>query len=126
MDPDNCGLNLAKGTGRSRDTLFRVAFRNQIQLIAIADSKANIILSINSLIISVVIAIMSSGHFISRGIDIDSPLLVVPVVTIILGSLISAVFSILAAKPKIIKSGSNKAVKRNVKRSLLFLAISME
>ena len=118
MDQDNFTRPKRKAPGRSRDTLFRVAFRNQIQLIAIADSKANIILSINSLIISVIIAIMSSGYFMASGVDMVSPLLLVPVVTIILSSLVSAVFSILAAKPNIIKSSPSEGA--NAKRSLLF------
>ena len=37
-----------KWKGRGRDTLYRVTLRNQINLISIADQKANIIIGINA------------------------------------------------------------------------------
>src|SRR5690554_8164002 len=40
---------------RGIDTLFRVTLRNHTQLSAIADSKANILLSVNSIIISIIL-----------------------------------------------------------------------
>ncbi len=38
--------------GRGKDTLFRVTVRNQIDQISIADNKANMIISINTIIIT--------------------------------------------------------------------------
>lgn len=46
---------------RGRDTLYRITLRNQINLISIADQKANIIIGINAIIISLLIAILGSG-----------------------------------------------------------------
>ena len=48
------------GGGRGKETLFRVTFRNQINHIQIADNKANMIITINSLIITVLIGL--SGY----------------------------------------------------------------
>ncbi len=45
-------------SGRGKETLFRSTFRNQINHIAIADNKANMIININSIIISLIIAVL--------------------------------------------------------------------
>lgn len=94
--------------GRGKDTLFRVTARNQIELIAIADNKANIVIGINVLLITVIIALL--GADVQIGIDrfasrID---LLVPLGMLLFTSLISAVFAIMAAKPQIIKPDSEQ------------------
>ena len=47
---------------RGRETLFRATYQNQSSLIQMADNKANIIISINTMIISSIIAI-TERHF---------------------------------------------------------------
>lgn len=81
--------------------MFRVAFRNHTSLRQIVDNKANMIISINTLIISSIIAISGYG-IMSDKID---PYLknVVPLAVIVISCLISAVLAILAANPRIIK-----------------------
>ena len=88
-----------KGKERGKDTLYRVTLRNQINLISIADQKANIIIGINAIIISLLIAILGSGVGIvgSRLFEIAS--LPVPLVILILFCLASAIFSIISARP---------------------------
>jgi len=88
-----------KGKGRGKDTLYRVTLRNQINLISIADQKANIIIGINAIIISLLIAILGSGIGIvgSRLFEISS--LPVPLIILMLFCLASAVFSIISARP---------------------------
>ena len=46
---------------RSKETLFQVAYQNQVNLIMIADNKANMIISINTQIISSIIAVTEYG-----------------------------------------------------------------
>ncbi len=46
---------------RGRETLFRSTYQNQSNLIQMADNKANIIISINTMIISSIIAITGYG-----------------------------------------------------------------
>ena len=103
--------------GRGKETLFRVTFRNQINHIAIADNKANMIININSIIISLIIAILGSGITLGGGISfVSQPSLVVPLTFLMITSLVSAVFSILAARPKILRGPS----KVDQKSSILF------
>ena len=88
-----------KGKGRGRVTLYRVTLRNQINLISIADQKANIIIGINAVIISLIIAILGSviGIVDSGLFEIAS--LPVPLIILMLFCLASAVYSIIAARP---------------------------
>lgn len=100
--------------GRSRDTIFRVAARNQIDLIAIADNKSNMLIGISVILMSLVIALVGSG-FAILGVPIaTNPSLLVPMCTLLFFSLCSAVFAVSAAKPQIIK-GDPKS-----RHSLLF------
>jgi len=93
--------------GRGKETLFRVTFRNQINHIAIADNKANMIININSIIISLIIAVLGSGVTLGGGISfINQPSLVIPLTFLMLTCLVSAIFSILAARPKILRAKS--------------------
>ena len=109
-----------KQTERGRETLFRVTYNHQSKLIQIADYKANIIITVSTMIISAIIAIVgyssvsgSLGHF-------DS-IYIVPVVMIVLSSLISLVFAIQAARPKLITS--KKWEETGQKSSLLFFGV---
>ena len=45
-----------KGSSRSIETLFRSAYRTQLALTSIADTKANIMISVNGFIITGIIA----------------------------------------------------------------------
>jgi len=53
--------NIAKGGGK--ETLFRVTIRGQISLIGIMDSKANLIISINTLLITGVLGFLSGSFY---------------------------------------------------------------
>ena len=92
-----------KKRGRGKDTLFRIASRNQIELIAIADQKSNLIIGICVVLISLLLALLGSGlHFRGNAIMMN-PDLMVPLVILLLFLLAAAIFAILAAKPQIIK-----------------------
>lgn len=82
------------GTSRGIETMFRMVYQTHLELSAMADTKANIMISINGLMISVIIA--SIGSNLAR-----SPWLVVPVGVVLSGCLISLVFSVLAARPRV-------------------------
>ena len=45
-----------KPGGRARETLYRVTMQNQMQSISIADQKANIIIGINTILISIIMS----------------------------------------------------------------------
>jgi hypothetical protein len=86
----------AKGLGSNRgiETLFRSAYRVQMDLTGLADNKANMMISINGIIISIIIAAVAPK------LDAN-PWLLVPSTIFLLGTLVSIVYAILAARPRV-------------------------
>ena len=81
---------------RGIDTLFRVTLNNHTRLSEIADSKANILLSVNTIIISIALSTLIP--------KLDSPSnihLITPTFIMILFSVISIIFAILSTRPKV-------------------------
>lgn len=105
------------GTRRSIQTLFRATMRQQINHIAIADNKAGMIIGINTLIIGIIMTLLGSGFTINGSEFLTRDLLTIPFGILLVMCLISAIFSISAAKPKIIKTVSDKPA---IKQSRLF------
>ena len=86
------------------EALFNVSARNQMDLIAIADNKANVITAISVLLITAIIAFLSSGISVS-GIPLLSKMeFVIPLSIMLAFCSISAICAILALKPKIIRT----------------------
>ena len=85
-----------KGPGSSRgiETLFRSAYRVQMDLTGLADNKANMMISINGIIISIIIAAVAPK------LDAN-PWLLIPSTIFLIGTLISIVYAILAARPRV-------------------------
>jgi hypothetical protein len=104
-------------SGRERETLFRTVYSNHTSLRQIVDGKANMIISINTVIISSIIAISGYG-MVADKLDLYRFNIIVPIVLIMLSCLTSAIFAILAARPRIIKKGVK--INQSEKRSLLF------
>jgi hypothetical protein len=87
-------LKKALGTRRGIETMFRSAYRVQMDLTGLADNKANMMISINGIIISIIIAAVAP--------KLDSnPWLLLPSTVILLGTMISIIFAILAARPRV-------------------------
>ncbi len=87
-------LKLRKPSERGIETMFRVTLRNHNHLSRIADNKANIMLSINAIMLSIVISSLST--------KLDSnPYLVIPTIIIILVCLGSIILATIATRPKI-------------------------
>lgn len=106
---------------RERQTFFRVAFKNNCNLLQIADNKANMVISINALVISSIIAISGYGT-ISNKLDLYGSKLIIPLVLILITCFISTILGVQAAKPKIV---DDKVVPSNPKQgSLLFFGES--
>jgi hypothetical protein len=84
----------APGTARGIETLFRSAYRVQMDLTGLADNKANMMISINGIIISIIIAAVAP--------KLDSnPWLLIPATIFLCGTLVSIVYAILAARPRV-------------------------
>ena len=87
-------LSNALGTNRGIETMFRSAYRVQMDLTGLADNKANMMISINGIIISIIIASVAPK------LDAN-PWLLIPSTVFLLGTLISIVYAILAARPRV-------------------------
>ncbi|MCC9066567.1 Pycsar system effector family protein [Flavobacterium piscisymbiosum] len=81
---------------RGVDTLFRVTLGNHTRLSGIADSKANILLSVNAIIISIALSSIIP--------KLDSPKnahLVIPTFIMLISSVTTIIFAILSTRPKV-------------------------
>ncbi len=100
---------------RGVETLFRVTLNNHTQLSQIADSKANILLSVNAIIISIALSTLIP--------KLDSPSnahLVMPTFIMLLFSVISIIFAILATRPKVNTAKYHPDEVKQRKTNLLF------
>ena len=100
---------------KSIDTMFKITLTNHIRLSEIADSKANILLSVNAIIISVALSSIIP--------KLDSPgneHLIVPTFIMVLFSLISIVSAILSTKPKVTSGIFTRKDIEDKKVNLLF------
>ncbi len=79
---------------RGIETMFRVASTNHQRLSDMADSKANIMISVNSIIISVVLSLLV------RRLE-TAQHLIAPTLILLIGAVVAIIFSILATRPKI-------------------------
>ncbi len=86
------------------DTLFAVSGRNQLELIAIADNKANMITAICAALIFLIIALFSSGFSLKGSPVLERIEFVLPLGILLAFCCVSAICAILALKPKIIRT----------------------
>ncbi|MFL1010784.1 Pycsar system effector family protein [Flavisericum labens] len=98
---------------RGIQTFYRVALRNHIKLSDIADTKANILLSVNAIIISLVLA-----NLISK-LD-TNPYLIYPTAIFTLSCIISMVLSIIATRPNVTSGEFTKEDVANKEVNLTF------
>lgn len=100
---------------RGIETMFRVALRNHITLSDIADTKANILLSVNAIIISVALSNLLP--------KLDNPSnahLIYPTLIFLAFTVASIVLSVLATRPNVTKGQFTKDDVANKKVNLLF------
>ena len=75
-------------------TMLRLASSNHLDLSEMADRKANILISVNSIIISVILSVLV------RRLDVET-YLTIPAVLFLASSVITIVVSIMATRPKV-------------------------
>ncbi|RIA08635.1 HD domain-containing protein [Flavobacteriaceae bacterium MAR_2010_72] len=100
---------------RGIQTFYRVALRNHIKLSDIADTKANILLSVNAIIISLVLSTLIS--------KLDNPsnaYLIVPTIIFTFSSVVSMILSIIATRPNITSGEFTKEDVENKRVNLTF------
>lgn len=79
---------------RGIETMFRVTSKNHLTLSGMADNKANIMISINSILLSVVVTILM------RKLE-NNPHLIIPTFALTFVCLITIVIAILATRPNV-------------------------
>ncbi|AKA34696.1 Pycsar system effector family protein [Flagellimonas lutaonensis] len=100
---------------RGIQTLYRVTLRNHLTLSDIADTKANILLSVNAIIISLALA-----NLIPKLDNPSNSYLIYPTVIFILFSIISMVLAVLATRPNVTSGEFTQEDVKNKKVNLLF------
>ncbi|WP_417213145.1 Pycsar system effector family protein [Bizionia sp.] len=89
---------------RGIQTFYRVALRNHIKLSDIADTKANILLSVNAIILSLIISNLFS--------KLDNPsnaYLIIPTMVFVVFSVTSIILSVIATRPNVTRGEFTKA-----------------
>ncbi|WP_460217758.1 Pycsar system effector family protein [Psychroserpens sp. MEBiC05023] len=100
---------------RGIETMFRVALRNHITLSDIADTKANILLSVNAIIISLVLS-----NLVSKLDNPSNDYLIWPTAIFAAFTVASIVLSVLATRPNVTSGKFTKEDVANKKVNLLF------
>ena len=98
---------------RGIETMFRTTSKNHMELSAIADNKANIMISINSIILSVMVSVLI------RKLE-EYPHMTVPAVMLTIVCLTTIVFAVLATRPNVSKGKFKRLDIVNKETNLLF------
>ncbi len=88
-------------SGKETEDLFKIAFRNYVHLVSVADSKAALLINVNSIIISVVIAFVV-------GRSDKYPFLLMPSFVLLSVAFLTICLGILASRPQSNKSMQDK------------------
>ena len=114
VDSKDIALDLpAARADRGIETMFRVTLRNHNNLSVIADNKANIMLSINSIMLSIVLSSLASK------LDTNSEL-TIPTILLTSTCVISIILAVFATRPKISTGDYSDEAFMNKKINLLF------
>jgi hypothetical protein len=95
--------------------MFRTTSNNHIELSGMADNKANLLITVNSIILSVTITAMLP-RILAEGDDDYT----IPTVLLVLSCLITITLAILATRPSISRGRFSEEDIRNKKTNLLF------
>ena len=98
---------------RGIETMFRTTSHNHIMLSQMVDNKASILITINSIILSLIVSVLI------RKLE-ENPYLMFPTVLLVGVCLATMVFSILASRPNVSSGKFTKEDIRNKKTNLLF------
>jgi len=100
---------------RAIQTFFRANYRNHINLSSIADNKANIMISVNSILISVLISILSYRNYAET-----NPQIVLPIIIFLVTGLASLIFAVLSARPKVTNLTMPEMLPEEKRKNLVF------
>lgn len=106
--------------GRGIETMYRSTYRTHINLSSIADAKANMMISINTIIMSVIIALVGSGFTFSGQSFVENIRFTVPIMVLLVSALLSVIFAILSARPEVTSKEVDKEKIEKKQSSVLF------
>lgn len=115
-DTINIGIkkrNKTQPPGRGIETMFRNSLRGHLQLSGLADNKANIMLSINAIIISIVLSSLLPNFS-------SNPDLVIPTAILLAVCLLTIIFATMSTIPKVSQGTFTKKDIENRTTNLLF------
>lgn len=99
--------------GRGVETMYRTTYRTHTNLSSMADSKANLMLSVNAIVISILVSnLLPKLH--------DNTKLIVPSILLTFTCLGSMVFATLSTRPKVTEGKVTKEAIKQRKANLLF------
>lgn len=105
---ENHFADIASGGGKL--TLIKTTLRNQINLVSVTDQKANMLLSLNAIILSIVITVTGAKLAINFEYYMSANLVTLPIVILMLTCLISGILCIYAATPAHNKHAEGKDI----------------
>jgi|SRR5688572_1608311 len=100
-------------TERGISTVFRIMAGNHANLSQMADSKANILVSVNSIILTIIVSVLSVKLE-------DNTNLVIPTIILLVVCVSAIVFAILATRPNVSSGKFTKEDIQNKRTNLLF------
>ncbi|MDW5289905.1 Pycsar system effector family protein [Formosa sp. PL04] len=106
---------IAKKTGRGVETMFRVTLKNHMELSAIADTKANILLSVNAIIISVALS-----NLVPKLDNASNAFLVYPTLILLIFSVTSIVLSVISTRPNVSNVNVTREMIKTNRTNILF------
>jgi putative nucleotidyltransferase with HDIG domain len=105
---------------RGIETMFRSIYGSHIHLSSIADNKANMMIHINTIIISIMLTVVGAKFSFLGASFKANQRLIIPVISLLLTGLVSIIFAILSAKPKVTEKISSVEELKKKKVSILF------
>ena len=101
------------GSGRGVETMFRTTYRTHLDLSSLADNKANIMISINGIIISILLASIYPRIALDRWF-------LLPTTVLLLACLLSLVYAVLSARPRVTRRTVTLEDVREDRANILF------
>lgn len=106
---------------RGIETMFRNTYRTHLDLSAMADNKANMMISLNAIILSIVITYLSAQSAVIGTEFAQHRTTIIPIGMLLLTTMGSLVFAIISAQPEITSFNINRKKKKISTRSVSLL-----
>lgn len=110
---ESSDADLKKKPTRGVETMFRTTSTNHLRLSEMADTKANIMITVNSIIASILVSVLF------RKLEEDDRL-IIPAILFLVTSLVSIVFAILVTRPNVTQGTFTEEDLKKKRANLLF------